>query len=137
MTNKNEYFSNQNISEEERRNNAFQAVNAMRESLTLAKNSTTPVTYEFAFGIIYDLDPSLYDSIISLLTSKNESDLVKYYKEMAEAESSEENVICPTTLIQDDLDKLDIVLKKKPDNNTNLKKKEVLFNCCIRILYTS
>ncbi len=118
------YFSNQNIPEEDRRDCAFQAVNAIRESLTLAKKSTTSVTYEFAFSIIHDLNPQLYDSIISLLVSKNENEIVKYYKEMAEAESSEENIVEPLDLIQKELSNLEKVLEKKTDNNTFLKKRK-------------
>ena len=118
------YFSNQDIPEEDRRDNAFQAVNALRESLTLAKKSNTSVTYEFAFSIIHDLDPELYNSIIALLVSKNENEIVKYYKEMAEAESSEENNVEPLDLIQQELNNLEKVLQKKTDNNTFLKKRK-------------
>lgn len=120
----NGYFSNQEIPEEDRRNYAFQAVNAVRESLTLAKNSTTAVTYEFAFSIIHDLNPDLYESIITLLVSKNENEIVKYYKEMAEAESTEEDKVEPVTLIQKELDSLEKVLLRKKENNTFLKKRK-------------
>ena len=54
------YYLNIEFSEEERRDIAFQTVNAIRESVTLARNSTLPITYEFAFDIIYDLNPKLY-----------------------------------------------------------------------------
>ncbi|MCS3868954.1 hypothetical protein J3D55_001870 [Chryseobacterium ginsenosidimutans] len=121
---KHDYFSNEEIPEEERRNNAFQAVNAIRESITLAKNSSLSITYEFAFGIIHDLDKNLYDSIINLLISKNENEIVKYYKEKAEGLSSEENIINPTDLIQKELDELELILKTKKENNTYLRKRK-------------
>ncbi len=123
-TNENDYFSNEEIPEEDRRNNAFQIVNAIRESVTLARNSTIPITYEFAFSIIYDLDNKLYDSIINLLISKNENEIVKYYKEKAEALSSGDNVIEPTDLIQIELDELELILENKKENNTFLKKRK-------------
>lgn len=108
------FFSNENFSEEERRDFAFQTVNAIRESVTLAKNSTLPITYEFAFSIIYDLDQSLYHSIVSLLVSKNENEIVKYYKEKAEGLSTVDEVVEPIDLIQNELDELEnnIIQKK-------------------------
>lgn len=118
------YYSNSNIPEEERRDVAFQTVNAIRESVTLAKNSTLPITYEFAFDIIHDLDPKLYDAIIILLTSKNENELVKYYKEEAEALSTEEKKIKPVDLIQDELKRLEDILEKSNKKGTYLLKKK-------------
>lgn len=119
-----DFFSNENFSEEERRDFAFQTVNAIRESVTLAKNSTLPITYEFAFSIIYDLDQSLYHSIVSLLVSKNENEIVKYYKEKAEGLSTVDEVVEPIDLIQNELDELEIILSKKNENNTYLKKRK-------------
>ncbi|MGA9212354.1 hypothetical protein [Kaistella sp.] len=124
MNIENDYFSNQEIPEDERRDLAFQTVNAIRESVTLAKNSTLPITYEFAFSIIHDLNENLYNSIITLLVSKNENEIVKYYKEMSEAMSDAETIVEPVILIQDELDKLEIVLKTKTENNTFLKKRK-------------
>lgn len=119
-----DYFSNENISEEERRDLAFQTVNAIRESVTLAKNTTLPITYEFAFSIIYDLNKELYNSIINLLVSKNENEIVKYYKEKAEGLSNDNETIKPIDLIQKELEELDIILSKKSENNTYLKKRK-------------
>ncbi|KPH12970.1 hypothetical protein [Chryseobacterium sp. ERMR1:04] len=113
--NKNDYFLNDEIPEDERRDTAFQTVNAIRESVTLAKNSSLPITYEFAFSIIYDLDKELYESIINLLVSKNENEIVKYYKEIAEALSSEDNILDPIDLIQKELNELEDILKTKKE----------------------
>ena len=90
MTENPDFYTDTSIPEEERRDAAFQTVNAIRESVTLARNSTLSITYEFAFGIIYDLNPKLYESIVTLLTTKNENELVRYYKDEAAAESTEE-----------------------------------------------
>src|SRR5215217_618379 len=99
MTDDYNYYLDSHYPEEERRDAAFQTVNAVRESITLAKNSTNPISYETAFNVIFDLNRNLYEAIISLLVSKNENELVKYYKEEAEALSTEENTILPLTLI--------------------------------------
>jgi len=119
-----DYFLNEEIPEDSRRDIAFQTVNAIRESVTLAKNSSLPITYEFAFGIIHDLDKNLYDSIISLLTSKNENEIVKFYKEKADALSTEYIFVNPVDLIQKEIDELDEILKKKKEDNAHLKKRK-------------
>ncbi|KOF03645.1 hypothetical protein OB69_04930 [Roseivirga seohaensis subsp. aquiponti] len=98
------YLDNDNFASEDRRNHAFQAINAVREAVTLAKGTSLPITYERAFDLIEDLDPKLYESITKLLTSKNESETVKYYKEMAEIKSTPEKKIEPNDLIQKDID---------------------------------
>lgn len=118
------YYLNDRIPEEERRDIAFQTVNAIRESVTLARNSTLPITYEFAFDIIYDLNPKLYESIITLLTSKNENETVKYYKEEAEAASTEDNIILPVDLITTELKRLESLLEKSGKKSTYLLKRK-------------
>lgn len=59
------------------------------------------------------------------MVSKNENEIVKYYKELAEAQSTEDNIIEPLFLIQKELDSLEEVLEKKTDNNTFLKKENL------------
>lgn len=120
----NNYLLNENIPEEERRDYAFQTVNAVRESVTLAKNSTLPITYEFAFDVIRDLDRDFYDSMITLLVSKNDNEIVKYYKEMASALSTSNEEISPLDLIQEELNKLENVLSKATGNNVHLRKRK-------------
>lgn len=118
------YYLDENVSEEERRDTAFQTVNAIRESVTLARNSTQPIRYEFAFDIIYDLDPKLYDSIITLLTTKNENETVKYYKEEAEAISTVEEPVTPIDLIDKELLRVDgIIVSAKTKTTYMLKRK--------------
>lgn len=124
MNENSDYYSNEEIPEEERRDIAFQTVNAIRETVTLAKNATIPITYEFAFSIIYDLNETLYNSIITLLVSKNENEIVKFYKEMAEAKTSETEIVDPIQLIQVELNDLEIILATKKENNTFLKKRK-------------
>lgn len=92
------YFSNPSFDEEERRNIAFQSVIAIRESISMAKKSPQPITYEQALDLIHDLNPEIYKQVTTLLSNKNESDVVKYYKEKAEILSA-----APTTLIDADI----------------------------------
>lgn len=106
------YYNNPQFSEDERRDVAFQTVNAMRETLTLSRNSTMPVTYEYAFNVIHTLNPQLYDNIIDLLTSKNENEMVKLYKEEAEASSTPENPITPVDLIEKEMDRVQGLIDK-------------------------
>ncbi len=124
MTKNPDFYTNTSIPEEERRDVAFQTVNAIRESVTLARNSTLSITYEFAFGIIYDLNPKLYESIVTLLTSKNENELVRYYKDEAEAESTDEQKVEPVDLIEKELNRVEELLSKKNGKFTYLNKKK-------------
>jgi hypothetical protein len=117
------FYNNENIPEEERRNIAFQTVNAIRESVTLAKNSTLSVTYEFAFGIIKDLNSNLYNSIIDLLISKNENEIVKYYKEEAYIRTTPEKPVEPLDLITEELERVEKLLDEKDSLKATYVKK--------------
>lgn len=124
MTQNPDYYKNHEIPEDERRDVAFQTVNAIRESVTLARNSTLPITYEFAFEIIYDLNPDLYDSIVKLLVSKNENETVKYYKEEAEASSTEDKKVEPVDLINNEINRVENLIDKKGGKATYLLKRK-------------
>ena len=116
------YFSNDNFKETDRRDIAFQMVNALREVVSISRKLNQPISYEQTLDLVQDLNPEIYESVSSLLTRKNESDWVKYYKELAEAQSTPENDIDPVQLIQRDLDILNKVALNK-DNSRSLKKR--------------
>lgn len=106
------YFSDKDYSEDERRNNAYQAVNAVREAISLAKRTHQPVTYEQTLDIINDLNPSLYEEVTTLLARKNESDMVKYFKEKALAQSTDDNEVNPIKLIEEELEELEAIVQQ-------------------------
>lgn len=106
------YFSDEDYSEDERRNNAYQAVNAVREAVSLAKRTHQPITYEQTLDIISDLNQELYEEVVTLLARKNESDLVKYFKEKALAKSTDEREFSPTELIEEELEELQGIVDK-------------------------
>ena len=112
-----DFYKNDNIDPDLRRNTAFQATNAVREALTLAKQSGIATTYEQALDHIYDLSPAAYDNIISQLESKNESEDVKYFKEVAKAEKISELI-----LIDREINDLGVLIEKA-DEKEHLKKK--------------
>jgi hypothetical protein len=118
------YYLDTKYPEDERRDAAFQTVNALRESLTLARNGSVPVSYEFAFDIIFDLNPKLYDALITLLVSKNENELVKYYKEEAEASSTDDDIVLPLDLIDKEIERVTELISQKSGKNVYLKKKK-------------
>lgn len=107
-----DYLSDEDISEDERRNNAFQTVNAIREAVTIAKRASQPVTYEQTLDLVHDLDPELYTKVTTLLARKNESDLVKFYKQKAEVLSTETEPVTAVDLIEKDLDELEAIIEK-------------------------
>lgn len=127
MKNDYNYFSDTEISEEVRRDYAFQVVNGIRESYTLAKNVNTSISYEHAFRIIHDLKPELYEAVINLLVNKNESEDVKLFKEKAEALSDVDDNISPIDLINKEMEEIDSMLtksKNKSSNSTYLYKRK-------------
>lgn len=116
------YFSNQEMDEGERRDVAFQLVNALREVVSISKKLNQPISYEQTLDFVQDLNPEMYDSITVLLDRKNESDWVKYYKELADAQSTEDKTVNPVDLIEKDLNELDKIALNK-ENKRFLKKR--------------
>ncbi len=106
------YFSNEEVNEDDRRNNAFQVVNAVREAISIAKRAYQPITYEQTLDMIHDINPTVYTEVTTLLARKNESDIVKYFKEKAEVKSTDKIKVEPTDLIQEELDELETIVEK-------------------------
>lgn len=77
------YFSDETIAEEIRRNDAFNAVCALREALSLAKRNPNMLSYKRTFDYLDNISPETSEEVKKLLTKRNESDVVKYYKQIA------------------------------------------------------
>ena len=98
------YFADNSLNEEERRNDAFQLLCALRETLTISKRSRQPVSYKRTLQLIHDISPETHAEVSKLLTKTNESEIVKYYKQKAEAYSKESSAtILPAQIIEKDL----------------------------------
>jgi hypothetical protein len=118
------YYLDNSFPEEDRRNVAFQEICAVRESLTLARNGLIPEPYESVFAYIRSINPDFYDAIITLITGKNESGLVKYYKDEAAALSTDEKVITPIELIEMELERVNGILNGATKKFIHLQKKK-------------
>ena len=116
------YFSNDKVNEGDRRDIAFQMVNALREVVSISRKLNQPISYEQTLDLVQDLDPDIYESVSTLLHRKNESDWVKYYKELADVQSTTEKEINPVELIEKDLEELNNITLNK-DNKRFLKKR--------------
>lgn len=79
------FFENEAFTDEEKANTAFQVVTGMRDVLNVALKTTYVPTYETALAYINDISPDIYNSILTYLPDKNESDLAKRFREQAEA----------------------------------------------------
>ncbi len=99
------YFSDNSIEAEERRNNAFTALCALRECITIAKQSDSTISYKRALAFLKDINPSVYTDIKNLLTQTNESEIVKYYKQVAESLSNKGEEITPLELIEKEIER--------------------------------
>ncbi len=117
-----DYFSNENVDESERRDISFQLVNALREVVSISKKLNQPISYEQTLDLLEDINPEIYSKVSALMDRKNESDWVKYYKELADAQSTEGVEINPVDLIEKDLEVLSKVAQNK-DNKRFLNKR--------------
>jgi len=115
------YFQNLNFEEQERRNTAFNLVRAIRDAVSIAKRVQQPITYEKAIDMVYDLDSEIYDQIVNLLSTKNESDIVKYYKQMAVAKSEGLFQYQPSDLINQAIKEHQELLKTTTTDADKLK----------------
>lgn len=78
-----EFFSSKDNNIGEKRDVAFQTVVGIRDAVSIATRKSQPPTYEQSLRLIHDLDPDLYETFNNILSEKNDSDLVKYFKEEA------------------------------------------------------
>lgn len=102
------FFSDKEIEEHKRRNIAFQTLIANRELLQLATKKNQPPTYESALGLLNELSPVIYNEITQLLTKKNDSELIQYFKDQAEILSKEQQTeITSIELIESEISRLE------------------------------
>ena len=120
------YFDNPNIEEEEKRDNAFALARAIREAVTISKRLQQPITYEQTYDVLYDLDPILYKKVTSLLSTKNESPTVQFYKDLAIAESVGMFQQSPENLIIKDIEKYQKLLNDSQRTDLKTIERKVL-----------
>ncbi|WP_121811992.1 hypothetical protein [Mucilaginibacter kameinonensis] len=114
------YFENNDYSEDERRFAAFTAAKAIRESVSLARRAQNPITYETALGFVQDVNPDAYAGIKDLLLGKNESEIVRLYKEKAAAMSDDFNEVKPIDLLDKEIAEIE-PLSKNAQEKKSLK----------------
>lgn len=124
------FFTDGNSSEEDRANIAFQTVAAVRDVINIAeKNRFTP-TYEKSLAYIKDISPSIYNDIINLLPGKNESELVKLYKEKADSILDKENKSQlnqkAVELLLEAIDECDVTISRTLNNKQTKSQKRQL-----------
>lgn len=124
------FFTDEKTPEEERTNIAFQTVAAMRDVINIAeKNRFTP-TYEKSLAYIKDISPKIYNDIINLLPGKNESEIVKLYKEKADSlldqESKSKLNEKAVELLLKAIDECDVTIGKTLKNTTTKSHKKQL-----------
>lgn len=107
------YFSDNKFEENDRRDISFQLVNALREVVSISKKLNQPISYEQTLDLIQDLNPEIYNSVTILMDRKNENDWVKFYKELADVQSTENTVVDPIDLIKKDLEELNKIALNK------------------------
>lgn len=109
------FFTDINIDEDFRREIAFQSVIGVREAVSIAKKAPQPITYEHSLDFIRDIAPDIYEQITKLLSNKNESDEVKYFKSVAEAKSTYDVKVTPEELILAAIEEHEVLLENADD----------------------
>jgi hypothetical protein len=101
---------------------AFQIVVAIRDTISIAKKSDPPPTYENAIRILHDISPELYEDVIKQLPQKNLSETAKFYQSKAELQSHIDKIqVTPAQVIQADIDELKDLLAKSNDLDSERK----------------
>ena len=112
------FFDNDNFEEEDRRDIAFQLTNALREVVSISKKLNQPISYEQTLDLLEDLNPEIYESVTVLMDRKNESEWVKFYKDLAETKSLDGEIVEAVDLIKKDLDELKKTTLNKGNKRT-------------------
>ena len=115
------FKENDGTEEELKSQVSFQLVNAIREAVTTALRITQPITYEKALNYLEDISPTTYQQVIDLLPDKNESELIKYYKDLAAAKSTPTEIVDPKELIKIDLAAHEDLINHSNHNHRQLK----------------
>lgn len=103
------------------RNLAFQLLVALRDMLYIALARNYPPSYEQTFNVLNFLNKSLYAETRYLIKSKNESDVVGYFKEEASLQSEvKKKKITADVLIKKEIKRLKILIRK-----ANLPEEEI------------
>lgn len=107
----NKFFESSDISDSTKRDIAFQALVATRDTLNFATHKSIPTTYEQAFNVIADIDPGLYKAMNQYLSARNENDELKLFKEMARNESKiQKKTITPEQLLDAEIHRFEQLL---------------------------
>lgn len=70
---------------------------------------------------MYELDPEMHGYIVELLTQKNESEVVRYFKQVSEIEN-----VDPVSLISKEIERNEFLIEKTTKEASTLIKKKVL-----------
>ncbi|MDE3182841.1 MAG: hypothetical protein KGM16_05425 [Bacteroidota bacterium] len=118
----------ENYSNEKRKNLSFHLLSAIREAMNIAKKTDPPVTYEQAFDVLFDIDPSLYSEVIKELPQRNLNETARLYMTKAKLMSAVDFETTAVDEIQKEIDANEILLQrtvnleedKKPIQNRQL-----------------
>lgn len=117
------FLSNENINEEKRRDLAFQTIVANRDLLQIANKRKQPPTYENALGLLHELAPEVYDDFIKLLDRRNDSELIQYFKDLADIKTIEKGeTVSPIELIEKQISTLKELNERDPSKKTVKKR---------------
>jgi len=108
-------------------------LNAIREMLGIALKGVSTPTYEQALALGRILSPELFDSAASLIGKGNEQQIVREYRQKAEARSEKEKrIVSPVEVVDKDIEDHNDLLDTSGDRS--LIRKRLNFLQHVRIL---
>lgn len=133
------FYKNEHISDEVKANIAFQTTVAVRDTLSLSLTNTQKPSYEESLEVINDIDPALTELMMGYLGAKNDSDIIRQYKEEARLCSLKNGYeIRPETLIKSEIARLEDILKPLVglrNQDTKLTKRKIaMLNTALKSL---
>ncbi|MCI5164355.1 MAG: hypothetical protein D3917_20570 [Candidatus Electrothrix sp. AX5] len=132
------YFDRLQLSEDEKRDIAFQSIVSLRDTIGIALDRQQPPTYEQAFSVLHEHSPELYDDFTKLITHKNESDTVKFYREKAELRTIKTGAkVEPIDLVNQEIIELSELLSSYRELSDEDKGKKKYINQKLAQLYTA
>ena len=132
------YFDQLQLSEDEKRNIAFQSIVSLRDTIGIALDRQQPPTYEQAFSVLHEHSPELYDEFTKLIKHKNDSDTVKFYKEKAELQTINTGLqVEPIQLVNQEINELSELLASYQERSDEEKERKKYINQKLALLYAA
>jgi len=115
-----------NSEEGEKRDIAFQAISAMRDTMSIARRKPQHITYEQSLRIYADLDPEIYEEFDKLVSEKNQNERSRLFIEQAQVlTETTGKTVTPDELVEKEIKKYKELKKNAKKGQTRRISQEI------------